>query len=268
MYRVLIATNEPSVLDRLNASIDWESLNFKAPMIVDTAEAAIRMMETKRVDCIAYMLGSDDARQLNMYLTQMRPSLPIFEIRRSLEAQKRIVGDMRRLLDRLHTDMADDVYYDEETVMNMLRDELLHDLLVGDIRSRDVLCGRLQMLRSHLSTDKQCVLYEFDLPQGEIYLNMRWHYGSERLENALRSNFFGRYFEDLYYIVAVLTPRHIRVVVCQRDDRENEPEESLVQRADQHVQQVLESIKEYLCLDMDLTSRETIKNLCALTGQE
>ena len=265
MYRVLIATNEPSILDRLNESMDWESMNFRPPMVVGTANAAIETMETKRVDCIAYMLESREARRLSTFLNTMRPSLPIFELHRSVDAQKRIVGDMRRLLDRLHNDTTDDM--DQDTALALIRDEFTHNLLAEEIESEAALRGQLQMMRFHFSTDKKCVMYEFDLPQGEVYMNARWHYGSERLENALRSNFFGRYYEDLYYIIAVLTPRHIRLVVCQRDDRENEPEESLVERADQHVKQTVDSIAEYLCLDMVLTSRQVLPNLCALAKQ-
>ena len=171
---------------------------------------------------------------------------------------------MRRVLDRLHDDSADEEY-DEKTIMSMLRDELTHNLIAGEIGSERELRGRLQMLRSHLSLTRPCMLYEFDLPQGEVYLNFEWHYGSERLEKALRNNFFGRYYEDLYYQVAVLTPRNIRLIVCQRDDRENEPEDSLAQRADQHVSQVLEQIRKYLDLDMVQTARAVLPNMCVLT---
>lgn len=264
MYRLLIATNEPEVLSQLNASVDWASLNFRQPTVVSDAEEAIQNMESHRVDCIAYMLNGDEARQLSNYLNTVRPSLPIFEIRRSLDAQMRILNDMRRVLDRLHDDSSDEVY-DEKTIMSMLRDELMHNLLAGEISGEKELRGRLQMLRSHLSLGRPCMLYEFDLPQGEVYLNFQWHYGSERLEHALRNNFFGRYYEDLYYQVAVLTPRHIRLIVCQRDDRENEPEDSLAQRADQHVSQVLEQIREYLDLDMVQTARAVLPNICVLT---
>lgn len=265
MYRLLIATNEPEVLNQLNASVDWASLGFRQPTVVSTADEAIQNMETQRVDCIAYMLNGSEARRLSNYLNTVRPSLPIFEIRRSLEAQMRILNDMRRVLDRLHEDNTDEDY-DEKTIMSMLRDELTHNLLAGEITSEMELRGRLQMLRSHLSLARPCMLYEFDLPQGEIYLNYEWHYGSERLEKALRNNFFGRYYEDLYYQVAVLTPRHIRLIVCQRDDRENEPEDSLAERADQHVSQVLEQIREYLDLDMVQTDRAILPSMIALTG--
>ena len=263
MYRLLIATNEPGILDRLNGTVDWAQLSFDAPLVVGTADEAIQRMETARVDCVAYMLGSDEARRLSVYLNTMRPSMPIFEVRRSVEAQLRTLKDMRRVLDRLHEDFSDE-QYDEKAIMSMLRDELTHNLLAGEISGIGELRGRLEMLRSHLSLHRSCVLYEFDLPQGEVYLASQWHYGSERLEKALRNNFFGRYYEDLYYQVAVLTPRNIRVIAAQRDDRENEPEDSLVARADQHVNQVLDDIKEYLGLDMILTQRSVLPGLSAL----
>ena len=264
MYRLLIATNEPSMLDEANASVEWASFNFRQPMVVGTAEEAIQTMETKRVDCVAYMLDSGEARTLSNYLNSVRPSLPIFEFRRDIAFQIRILQDMRRVLDRLHEDSSDEVL-DEKTIMSMLRDELTHNLLAGEVSGENELRGRLQLLRSHLSLTRPCVLYEFDMPQGEVYLNFQWHYGTERLEKALRNNFFGRYYDDLYYQVAALTPRQIRLIACQRDDRENEPEENLVQLADQHVSQVVEQIKEYLGLDLVLTHRVVLPNLVALT---
>ena len=267
MYRLLIATNEPNVLDQLNASVDWASLNFRQPMVVDTADSAIKCMESQRVDCVAYMLSSGEARKLSNYLNTVRPSLPIFEVRRSQEAQLRTLTDMRRVLACLHGDTSDEVV-DEKTIMSMLRDELMHNLLAGEITSEKELRGRLELLRSHLSLTRPCVLYEFDMPQGEVYLNFQWHYGSERLEKALRNNFFGRYYEDIYYQVAALTPRQIRLIAAQRDDRENEPEDSLVERADQHVSQVLDQIKEYLGLDMVLTQRVVLPSMIALTAAQ
>ncbi|MBO4836256.1 MAG: hypothetical protein J5564_01040 [Clostridia bacterium] len=267
MYRLLVATDEPNILDELNESLEWAEFDFHQPVIVLDAEKAISTMESQRVDCVAYMLNSKEAKKLSTYLNKVRPSLPIFEVRRDVDTQKRILADMKRVLDRLHADMSDEIL-DEKTIMSMLRDELTHNLLAGEIRTVKELQGRLQMLRSHLSTTRPCVFYEFDLPQGEIYLNYEWHYGSERLEKALRNNFFGRYYEDLYYQVAVLTPRNIRAIVIQRDDRENEPKESLTVRADQHVAHVLDDVKEYLGLDMVMINRELLPSICALTAEQ
>lgn len=266
MYRILIAIQDMAAFEQMNASIDWQSMNFRPPVFANAAEEAINIMETQRVDCIAYVLPKEDARKLNQYLTKVRPSLPIFQIKRNLESQINVLRDLLRLLDRLHSDMYDEVY-DETVVLDMLRDELSHNLLAGEIHSESMLRGRLQMLRSYVSPDKKCVMYDFDMPQGEVYLMNQWHYGSERLENALRNNFFGRYYDDLYYSVAVLTPRHIRVIACQRVDGADESTDSLLMRTDMHVSQSIENIKEYLGLDLILTDTQVLDNLIVLTQE-
>lgn len=266
MYRILIVLKDPAAFSAMNEKIDWQSMNYHEPVIVFSAEEAISMMETKRVDCIAYILEKYEAATLKKYLNHVRPSLPVFQIKRDYDAQISTLKDLLRYLDRLHSDMADDVY-DENVVMDMLRDELGHNLLAGEIRNEQVLRGRLQMLRSHVSLDKKCVMYDFDMPQGEVYLMNQWHYGSERLENALRNNFFGRYYDDLYYSVAVLTPRHIRVLGCQRKDGEDTTDDNLVSRTNMHIEQCIDDIKEYLGLDLNIVDIQVLDNPAVLTQE-
>lgn len=266
MYRILIAMTEIEAFNAFKNNVEWQSISFREPMYAQTADEAINLMETRRVDCIAYVLNAQEARKLNKYLSTVRPSLPVFQIKRDREAQMFVMRDMLRYLDRLHSDMSDDIY-DENVVMEMLRDELSHNLLAGEILNGSMLRARLQMLRSSVDPDKKCVLYDFDMPQGEVYLMNQWHYGSERLANALRNNFFGRYYDDIFYSVAVLTPRHIRVLACQRVDGKEESEESLLDRTDAHIGESLENIKEYLGLDLILTQTHILDNLNLLTQE-
>lgn len=266
MYRILIAVQETAAFEQMNAEIDWQSFNFHAPMIVSSADEAIAMMESKRVDCIAYILSKYDAHKLDGYLRSVRPSLPVFQIKRNVESQQNVLRDLLRVLDRLHSDMSDEVY-EESVVLDIIRDELTHNLLAGEIHSVSTLRGRLEMLRSYVSLEKKCVMYDFDMPQGEVYLMNQWHYGSERLENALRNNFFGRYYDNLYYCVAVLTPRHIRVLACQRIEGEDEETDKLLESTDMHVSQAVENIKEYLGLDLLLAETHVLDNMTALVQE-
>ena len=142
MYRVLFATNEPAVLEPLNQITNWQSMSFHDPMLAGDADEAIRLMESKRVDAIAYMLDADEARKLSLYLNNMRPSLPIFQIQRTLDAQKEEIINLRRLLDRLHADMSDEVY-DEAAVLDILRDEVTHNRLAADVAADAQLRGTL-----------------------------------------------------------------------------------------------------------------------------
>lgn len=266
MYRVLIATNEPNVLDQLNAVTNWRTLYFFPPVVVGTADEAIGVIESQRVDCVAFLLDKHNANRLTRYLNSVRPSLPTFQVKRTLSEQQAIINEARHVLDRLHMDMSDEVC-DDETIMTMLRDELAHNLLFGEIDSESLLRGRLQLVRSQIAPDKPCLVFDFDMPQGEIYLTDMWHYGSERLENTLRNNFFGRFHEELYYGVAVLNPRHIRVLVCQTEQSEPESRDDLMMRAAMHVEHVIGQIKQYLGLDMMLTSTQTLDSMIQLTVQ-
>ena len=95
------------------------------------------------------------------------------------------------VLDRLRADYAD-AYYDEETMLTLQRDEILHSLLAGEMRDWESLMREMKLIRAHVSLDKPCVLYEIDMPQGEVYLSEHSGHAQERLESALRNNFFGR----------------------------------------------------------------------------
>lgn len=73
MYRVLFATNEPAVLEPLNQITNWQSMSFHDPVLAGNADEAIRLMESKRVDAIAYMLNADEARQAELVFEQYAP---------------------------------------------------------------------------------------------------------------------------------------------------------------------------------------------------
>ncbi len=267
MYRILIVSQETGILDAMNATLDWVGMNFYKPLLADNCEEAIHAIETQRIDCIGYMLEADEARKLNQYLTSVRPSLPVFQVKRTLRGQIDSIREVRRVLDRLMADTADEIL-DPETVLEMLREELVHDLLEGRVRDAASIPSRLMMLRSAVAADKPCVVIDFELPQGEVYLGNRWHYGSERLENALRNNFFGKYYNDIYYTVAVLTPCHIRMLACQRMDKETVGQEVLLNSVSRHVQEVLESIKSYLNLDMEPVDCRIYNDVYALAAAD
>jgi hypothetical protein len=113
----------------------------------------------------------------------------------------------------------------------------------------------------------QCYLFDFDMPQGEIYLSDRWHYGAERLQNSLRNNFFGKYMGDVYYDVVVLSQRHVRVFACpdfNTELTESEIREQVMQR----VGTVVEDIKDYLDLVLNLESVTELNSIMDLVNKQ
>lgn len=259
MYKLLLVTDQENIRSLFQHQIDFDKLYCKQPLIVETADEAIECLKSRAIDAVGYFLDRQKGRALIDYLICSRPSLPIFEVVDDVEKQIKILMETKIVLNRLHADFADD-YYDEETMLNMQRDELTHNMLSGNIDSLETLERGLKLTRFRLDAHGTCVLYEIDLPQGEVYVTEHRH-AQERLESALRNNFFGRYVDDIYYAVAVLTPRHIRLVCIPMLGKETEENEAFAARADRHVQETIQMIKEYLDLDMQVVQSAWLHGL-------
>ncbi len=259
MYKLLLTTDHPTVRELFETGIDFETLGFSKPIVVQTPEEAIDALKSKAVDACGFYLKNVDADPLLSFLQTERPTLPIFTVYAQKQKQLDVLKELQTLLDRLHLDFADEVY-DEEAMMDIVREELVHSLLAGDIEKKEVVERWLQLIRSNIDPKKACILFELDMPQGEIYLSDRWHHGMERLENALRKNFFNRYQEDVYYGVAVLTNRHIRVVAIPNKELKV-TKAALNKTAKAHVLDTIEYIKEYLDLDINVQEVGAVASL-------
>lgn len=249
MYKLLLATDREDVASQFRDQIDWGRLNCRAPLTASTPQEAIDLLNSKAIDAVGYLFQCMDGMQLTKYLRYGRPSLPIFLVSEDKEELMAALRQTVKVLDRLHADYADE-YYDEEAMLTLQRDEMVHSLLAGEQHDWASVTRELKLIRAHVSLDQPCVLYEIDMPQGDVYLAEHRGRAQERLESALRNNFFGRYVEGIYYAVAVLTPRHIRVVCLPMHGQEPETPEAFCARTNAHIDESIQKIKEFLDLDM------------------
>lgn len=259
MYKLLLATDQPVIRELFEHGIAWDREGFSKPIITDTPKEAIALLKTKPIDAVGFYLCNIQADTLLLYLQAERASLPIFSVYPTAEKQVVVLKELSKLLNRLHSDFADEVY-DEAAMMDIAREELTHLLLSGGITKKEVLIRWLQMIRARIAYDEPCMLFELDMPQGEVYLTNLWHHGQERLENALRSNFFNRYAEGIYYAVAVLSNRHIRLVAVQGRGL-NLDTATLARKTNAHVRDTIETIKEYLDLDIRVVESGLLNSL-------
>lgn len=266
MYKLLLVTDRDEVKSAFLSVPDLTDMMFAPLTVIDDIDAAIEYLERNAVDSVGYSIRYADVGPLHQYLVEKRPSLPIFQTHHRDERLREELKRISRFLDSLHADYSDDDY-DEASVLEYLRDELTHQLLAREISDPEELKSRFKLVRAHLSWDKPCFLFDFDLPQGEVYLSDRWHYGRERLESALRNNFFGRYIENIYYGVAVLTTRHIRLIAVQRQDSPDVDAIELGYQVQRHVQDRVAQIKEYLDLDLNLEQYTVLPSIMDLAGQ-
>lgn len=263
MYKLLLVTDREDIRSLFRDGLNWSKTAFRPPYMAATAQEGIDLINSKAIDAVGYLLPRENAMPLKRFLRYGRPSLPIFTVCETAEEQMKVFKELTRVLDRLHADVADE-YYDEEAMLTIQRDELVHSLLAGELRDWEAVKRSFKLIRSHVSLDHPSILYEIDMPQGDVYLAGHSGHAQERLERALRNNFFGRYVEGIYYAVAVLTPRHIRVVCLPMHGKEPETIDALGAMTDAHIQESILKIKEYLDLDLTVTQSawlDSVKDL-------
>ena len=265
MYKLLLVTDRTDIQAMFRDKINWARLDCRAPYFAYGPQEAIDLLNSKAIDAVGYRLEKQDAFPLTKFLRYGRPSLPIFEVNDDPQKQMVALRQLTAVLNRLHSDIYDD-YYDEEAMLTIQRDELVHQLLAGELTDWESVKREMKLIRSHVSLDQPCVLYDIDMPQGEVYLSEHRGHAQQRLESALRNNFFGRYVEGIYYAVAVLTPRHIRIVCMPMHGQEKETPEAMGKRTDAHIAESIQRIKEFLDLDMEVTRSAWMESLQGLLG--
>ena len=248
MYRLLLVTDQPGIRDMLNDQIPWTALGFAKPLCADGTREAIALLQTQAVDAVGCSLSEEEARTLGTYLDQNKPCMPVFELCDNAQRQLNLLYEARAVLNRLKADFSDEGY-DEAAMLTLQQDRLIHSLLAGQVEDPAAMKRCMRLLRFRLDGDRTCILYEIDLPYGNVYITEHQH-AQVRLERALRNNFFGRYEDGVYYASAVLSPRRIRLVCVPVSGMENGSREDFAAKTDRHVQDGIMMMKEYLELDM------------------
>lgn len=245
MYRLLIVTRDQRVEEMFDSMQGWEAVGFKTPRLRKTVEEAVECMHKHHIDAIAIDAEPDYA-ELEKWLDNNAPDMPIFEIAESEEGQWDVIREVELLLNQLHTDDSNDDY-NESYYFKLARDRWMKRLITGMAPSRDYILKHQRMYRCMDDPDRPCVYARISVPEGDAFITGRWHYGSERLGTALQ-NFFGEEHDHLLIHLAVVSPEEICVVVCpkQGDTEHN----AALTKTKAYIEETIEQIHNYLGLSM------------------
>lgn len=248
MYRLLIVTREKRVEDMFNSMQGWETMGFKQPRLRKTVGEAVECMHKHHIDAIA-IDDDPDYAELEPWLNENAPDMPIFEIDGSAEKQLETVREIELLLNQLHTDDSNDDY-DESYYFKMARERWMKRLISGLAPSKEYVLKHQRLYRCADDPEKPCVFARIRVPEGDAFITGRWHYGSERLGTALQ-NFFGEEHDHHSIHLAVVTPEEVRVIICQK--RGDSGHAVSLPRAKAYIEETIGQIDHYLGLPMTLT---------------
>lgn len=258
MYRLLIVTEKQTVRDMFAAMEGWEAMGFKQPRLRETTAEALECMEKHHIDAIAV----DDVpayADLNAHVNEQCPTMLRFPIMDTPEKELCAIRELDRMLGALNADHTNDEY-DIQTALHNTRQRFVKTVLCGLIPTEGELAMKLAMLRCDERANVPCVLARLGMNTDDPFLTSRWHYGSDRLETALR-NFFGAEHDDMLLHVAVISPEEVRVLCYPR--REDEPLDEAAAR--DYVEETVGQVEKYLGLEMSVLEVRRLPGLIAFT---
>ena len=258
MYRLLIVTRNPRVEEMFASMQGWEAMGFKQPRLRKTVDEAIECMHKHHIDAIA-IDSEPDYSALDAYLNEQEPNLPIFQIGDDAERQMATIREIEMLLHQLHSDDSNDDY-EETYYFQLARERWMKRLISGMAPSADYILTHQRMYRCDEPAEKPCLFAQLSAPQGDQFLSGRWHYGSERLETALR-NFFGTDHDHMRIRLAVVSPEEVRVVICPTADHELNRD-----KAAQYIEETIQQVENYLGLQMKVEEIRVLDGLTAFAA--
>lgn len=261
MYKLMLVTSVPEVLESFASIQSYEMMGFQCPVICANAQEAEELLKIRHMDGIAYELGDDENARFSQFLYDSHPSLPVFAAARTNDEAMETLRELSTLLVRLHADLSNDPIsaYD---MLSMCRHDFFRALLAGKIKGETRVRHSLRMLRSLMDPDSPCVIVQLSAPEDDDFISGRWHYGSVRLETAIR-NFFGVEYGDLRILVCVMPDESIRLLFCTM--RGNTPAgDSITGIVTSHTEESLALIDQYLGLKLSVKSITVLPHLMSL----
>ncbi len=263
MYRLLVVTKDPRTEAMFTAMEGWEAIGYKPPRLRKTVDEAKECIGKHPIDAIA-IEDDKDFSPLLAFLDQEYPQMPIFPLMDSPQAQWAVMKEVSQLLSQLYADFSND-QQDSAHRLQQAQERWIKKLVSGMAPSREYILAHHRMLRCPEIIERPCLFARLSLPTGDGFLSERWHYGSDRLEVALR-NFFGGEHGRMRLHVAVVSPQEVRMLVSPKPelpDAELTPAGALG-----YIEETIEQIEHYLGLSMSLIDIRALQSLVAFAAEE
>ncbi len=259
MYRLLIVTEKQRVREMFESMSGWESLGFKQPRLRTSTQEALACMEKHHIDAIAMDEGA--FADLDAFVADRYPTMLRFQLEDTPQEQLKTIRLLARFLNQLRADYSNN-QYDERSALQYTRDRQMKAILSGLIATRKELADRLHMLRCQEQPHVPCIVARLGLDEEDPFLTERWHYGSDRLEVALR-NFFGGDQPHMLIHVAVVSQDEVRVL-CYPANPAEPLDEAKVQ---DFIAEVAQQVENYMGLRMTVLDVQQISGLCAFVQE-
>ncbi len=269
MYKLLLITDQPEVLDAFDQVGNWERTGFKYPHIRHDLEGAKDSLAKHHADGIAIAVSPEEEEKILAYLQESFPTVSIFEAGRNRQEVLRYLNELNILLNRLHADFSNDSF-STGAMLQECRHELFRKVMTGKVTPREELIRNMRLLRSRMDADRPCLLIELTQKEPtEDQLEGSWHYGRDQLELTLRKS-LACDIEGIHVLPTVHPDGRILVLACPLHGEETTVSgDSMTAMITDHVEKGIAHLREYFGLELtlkDIRILPALNALCADAG--
>ena len=265
MYKLLLVSDREDVLNAFEQIQNWERQGFKAPHIRHDFEGTKDSLAKHHADGIAVAVEPEEEKKILAYLQEYFPNVPLFQAGTNREEVLRYLNELNILLNRIHADFSNDRFR-EIDMLQECRHEFFRKLMTGRVSRKDDLVRNMRLLRSRMDPDRPCMMVELEQPatNNTDKLEGRWHYGSDRLEIALR-NSFGGDIEGIHILPTVHTDGRILVLCCALYGVETPiTGDRMTAMLTTHIADGIAHLKEFFGLDLHISGIRVLPSLYVL----
>ncbi len=265
MYKLLLVSDQEDVLNAFAQIKNWELLGFKAPHIRYDFEGAKDSLAKHHADGICIAVSPAEEENILDYLQGNFPNVSIFEAGHTEEEVLRYLSELKILLNRIHAD-----FYNERSsnkdILQICRHEFFKKVINGEIKSDKDLRRNMRLLRSRMDADRPCLLIELEQSVPNDKLEGRWHYGTERLEVALRTSFAGD-LHGIHILPTIHSDGRILVLACPLHGVDTDMTvDTMTAMLTGHTADSINHMKEYFGLELHISEIHVFPALTSLCG--
>lgn len=260
MYKLLLVSDQESVLEAFDQVHNWGYNGFNRPHIRRDLEGAKESLVRHHADGIAIALKPEAEKELLAFLQEKYPLLPIFEAGRTTTEVLAYLGELRMVLNRLRADFSSD-NFDDRVMMLRARRHFFRKLVSGNQLTRAELYRRMRLLRSRMDPDRPCILMELEQSAlEEDRLVGRWQDSDHLLERELFQSFGG---DVKGYHVLPLVTQDGKVYVLAGALRDQPQEEDMASTLNECIREGIQHAEEYRGIHLRVQSIQVLPSLYA-----
>ncbi len=289
LYKLIIVDDEQTIREGLKDYVDWMSLNFKVVASFEDGREAIEYIQTNDVDVVLTDIKMIEISGIELaeYIYNYMPKIKVVLISgyKEFEFAKQAIAfnvvnyilkpirvtEITRVFENIcesltlqkeetENQLKKDKQIDE--IFDLLQEEFFRDLIMGALIDTMEIDKRIKFLDFDIDVNKcPFSLIDINLENYSEYVENKWEYGKDRLDNALHNILAGE-SENTKYFTLVITQGCFKIIGIGNSDLSIESMDISVRN---YLNTIKNNVSSIFNLELEIVKVKCYSNIYELT---